>query len=158
MGTPARLLQRERVFNLLMQAHQFSRTNMQRSFRPFHVTRLVALLVACLVWSGCQLSTDAARAQTAAINGGDAQTAPVNTAFPEPLSVIVVDQYGFVMENVQITWAVRNGGGTLSAIDTRTSADGIASVVFTAGPTAGISTITATVAGIGTLNFSETAT
>jgi hypothetical protein len=120
--------------------------------------RLLALLVACLVWSGCQLSTDAARAQTAAINGGDAQTGPVNTAFPEPLSVIVVDQFGFVMENIQITWAVRTGGGTVSATDTRTNADGIASVVFTAGPNIGISTITATVAGIGTLNFSETAT
>jgi hypothetical protein len=110
------------------------------------------------VWSGCQLSTDAPAAQTAAINGGDAQTGAVNTAFPVPLSVIVVDQYGFVMQNIQVTWAVRNGGGTLSATDTKTSADGIASVVFTAGATPGISTITATVAGIGTLNFSETAT
>jgi hypothetical protein len=131
---------------------------MRRPSRPFYVTRLLVLLAACLVWSGCQLSTDAPTAQTAAINGGDDQTAPVSTAFPEPLSVIVVDQYGFVMQNIQVTWAVRTGGGTLSATDTKTSADGIASVVFTAGATPGISTITATVAGIGTLNFSETAT
>ena len=131
---------------------------MPRPSRPFYVTRLLVLLAACLAWSGCDLSTAAPAPQTAAINGGNGQTGPINTAFPNPLAVIVVDQYGFAAENVQVTWAVRTGGGTLSAIDTRTNADGIASVVFTSGATAGISTISAAVAGIGTLFFSETAT
>ena len=131
---------------------------MQRLIRPFRSTRLLALVAAALIATACQLSTDAPSAQTAAINSGDDQTGPVNTAFPDPLSIIVVDQYGFVMENIQVTWAVRNGGGTLSATDTRTNAQGISSVIYTAGPNVGISTITATIAGLGTLNFTETAT
>ena len=129
---------------------------MQSSLRPFHALRLLALVAAISVWTACSLSTDAPVAQTAAINEGDGQTAPAGTAFPTPLSVIVVDQYGFVMENIQVVWAIRVGGGSLSATDTRTNAQGISSVTYTAGPTAGIATITATIAGIGTLNFSET--
>ena len=121
---------------------------MQSPLRPFHALRLLALVAAISVWTACSLSTDAPVAQTAAINEGDGQTAPAGTAFPTPLSVIV--------ENIQVVWAIRVGGGSLSATDTRTNAQGISSVTYTAGPTAGIATITATIAGIGTLNFSET--
>ena len=131
---------------------------MQRLSRPFRATRLLALVLLSLLGNACDLSTDAATAHTASINSGNGQTGPVSTAFPDPLSVIVVDQYGFVMENIQVTWAIRDGGGTLSASETKTNAQGIASVTYTAGPNAGISTITATIVGVGTLEFTETAT
>ena len=123
--------------------------------RRFAGPRLV-YLAAALVIAGCSLSTDAPAAQTGAINDGDGQTAPAGTALPTPLSVIVVDQYGFVIENVRVTWDIRSGGGSLSATDTRTNADGVSSVVYTAGPTAGTAVITADIAGVGVLNFTET--
>jgi hypothetical protein len=131
---------------------------MQRPVRVFFVMRMLVLVGASLAWGGCKLSTDASAVHSAGIANGDGQTGSVNTAFPLPLTVIVVDQYGFVMENIQVSWAVMSGDGTVSATDTKTGTDGTASVVFTAGATAGVSKITATISGLGTLTFTETAT
>jgi hypothetical protein len=131
---------------------------MQRLSRPSCAMRALAVLAAFVLGSGCHLSTDASVAQTAIMSGGNGQTGPVNTAFPNPLAVTVVDQYGFPMKNIQVAWTVRVGGGSVSATDTRTTEDGVSSVVFTAGPTAGVSTVTAVIPGVGTLNFTETAT
>jgi len=74
------------------------------------------------------------------------------------LSVVVIDQYGAAMPNVTVTWAITAGAGSLSATSTTTNANGTASVANTAGPAAGGATITAAVAGIGTVAFTETIT
>ena len=78
--------------------------------------------------------------------------------FPDPLRVIVIDQFGFSMEGVTVAWAIIAGGGSLSDASTNSDVDGVSSVTYTAGPTAGPARITATVIGLGTITFGETIT
>ena len=108
--------------------------------------------------TACQVATDKPAPRIAAIQGGNAQTAAAGTAFPTPLAVLVLDQYDFAAPNVQVTWTITSGGGSLSATTTKTNETGIASTVYTAGPTAGPVTIIADIAGIGQLTFTETIT
>src|SRR5512132_1697049 len=115
-------------------------------------------IAAILVVGACKLTSDARRPDTLGIVGGDGQTAAAGTPLPSPLGVIVVDQYGFAMPDVTVTWAITSGGGSLSAAATTTDASGLTSVTYTAGPTPGAATITATVIGIGTLMFNATIT
>ena len=70
----------------------------------------------------------------------------------------MIDQYGLVMANISVAWAITSGGGSLSAALTTMDANGVASVAYTAGPNPGTATITATVSSIGTLTFTETIT
>lgn len=118
----------------------------------------LAAVIGILALGACRLSTDAPKAHVLAIVAGDAQTAPAGTVLPVPLGVIVIDQYGFVVENVTVTWEITLGGGSLSASSTKTDSNGVTSVSYTAGPTAGTATITATVTEIGTLSFTATIT
>jgi hypothetical protein len=111
-----------------------------------------------LAFGGCKLTSDPPVAHILAITSGNAQTAAAGTALPSPLGVVVIDQYGSAMPTVTVTWAITAGAGSLSATSTPTDASGTASVTYTAGPTAGAATITAAVAGIGTVAFSETIT
>jgi len=89
---------------------------------------------------------------------GNQQTAAAGTQLTDPLSVVVIDQYNFVMANITVTWAITAGGGSLSALTTVTDENGVASVTYTAGPTPGPASITATVSSLGTLTFTETIT
>jgi hypothetical protein len=121
-----------------------------RSFRS------LALLAAFMGVAACQVTTDKPAPHIAAIQAGNGQTAPAGTEFPTPLGVIVLDQYDFASANVQVTWTITAGGGTLSATSTQTNETGVASTVYTAGPTPGTATITADIAGVGQLTFTET--
>lgn len=125
-----------------------------------HVSNLLRLtaLAGMLVVGACKLTTDASRPSTLGIVSGDGQTTAAGTPLPSPLGVIVIDQYGFVVPNVTVTWAITSGGGSLSAASTTTDSNGLTSVTYTAGPTPGTATITATVSSIGTLPFTETIT
>lgn len=115
--------------------------------------------IACLLTLGaCTLTTDPSKPFVLGIISGDQQTAAAGTALSSPLGVIVIDQYGFAVANVTVTWAITAGGGSLSATSTTTDANGVTSVIYTAGPAPSEATITATVAGIGTLIFRETIT
>jgi len=120
--------------------------------------KCLAAAVSIFALSGCRLSSDNPSSLTLGVLGGDEQTAAAGSVFPEPLRVIVVDQFGFSTEGVTIAWAITSGGGSLDATSTRSDADGTSSVTYTAGPTAGRATITATVIGIGTVTFGETIT
>jgi hypothetical protein len=129
-------------------------TRRSRGGRP--LVRLAAL-VGMLALVGCSVSTAPPTPHVLGIIAGDAQTGtPAGTDVPAPLSVIVIDQYGFASPNVTVTWAVTSGGGSVSAASTQTDDNGTASVVFTAGPVAGSATINATVTSIGTVTFHET--
>ena len=123
-----------------------------RSFRSF------ALLTAFMGVAACQVTTDKPAPHIAAIQSGDGQSAAAGTAFSTPLGVIVLDQYDFAAANVQVIWTITAGGGSLSATNTKTNETGIASTVYTAGPTPGTATITADIAGVGRLTFTETIT
>ncbi len=118
----------------------------------------MAAVISILALGGCRLTTDAPTPRTLGIISGDAQSATAGSALPEPLTVIVINQYGGPSTNVTVTWAIASGGGNLSAASTTTDANGVTSVTYTTGQTPGSATITATVAGIGTLTFTATIT
>jgi adhesin/invasin len=123
-------------------------------------TRLtyLAAAIAIVGLAACKLSTDNPVSLTLGALKGDNQTAAAGTVFPDSLSVIVLDQYGFSTEGTTIVWAITSGGGSLSATSTTTDANGITSIAYTAGTSAGRATITATLAGVGFLTFTETIT
>jgi len=114
--------------------------------------------VCLLVLGGCKLTSDAPRPSILGIVSGDSQTAPAGTDFPSALGVIVLNQYDGPVQDITVTWAITAGGGSLSATSTMTDANGTAVVTYTAGPTPGAATVTATVVGIGTVAFKETIT
>lgn len=122
--------------------------------------RLKCLAAAICVFAvgGCKLTADDPQSLILGILSGDNQTAAALAPLPDSLRVIVVDQFGFSTEGVTVTWGIASGGGSLSALTTTTDVNGISSVTYTAGPTAGHATITATVTGIGTLTFTATIT
>lgn len=84
---------------------------------------------------------------------GDGQPAvPVNTTFPQPLVVEVLDAQNNPVANVPVSWSV-SGAATLSAASTPTGTNGRAQVSVTAGATAGTITVTASVAGFTPVTF-----
>jgi len=131
---------------------------MIRARSAFNLRKSVAAVISILALGGCRLTTDAPKPRTLGIISGDHQSAMTGSALPEPLTVIVINQYGGPSENVTVTWAIASGGGNLSAASTTTDANGVTSVTYTTGQTPGSATITATVAGIGTLTFAVTIT
>ena len=120
--------------------------------------KLLSVALAIIALAACKLSTDNPVSLTLGALKGDNQTAAAGTVFPDSLSVIVLDSYGFSTEGVAVAWAITSGGGSLSATSTTTDTNGISSVTYTAGLTPGHATITATVTGIGFLTFTETIT
>jgi adhesin/invasin len=120
--------------------------------------KLFSVAIVFVALAGCKLSTDNPISLTLGALKGDNQSAAAGTVFPDSLSVIVLDQYGFSTEGVAVAWAITSGGGSLSADTTITDVNGISSVTYTAGLSPGHATITATVVGIGFLTFTETIT
>jgi hypothetical protein len=92
------------------------------------------------------------------VSGGD-QSGAVGTALPQPLVVRVVSARGAGVPRVPVTWAVTQGGGTLSTTSTTTDARGETSSVLTLGSAAGSANnvVTATIAAIAGAPVSFTA-
>ena len=67
---------------------------------------------------------------------GDAQTAVVAQALPQPLRVVVTED-GTPKADVTVAWSTAAGDGTVEPASPTTDADGIASAVWTLGATAG---------------------
>ena len=84
---------------------------------------------------------------------GDGQQGIAGAKLPNAPRVRVTDQYGNGVPGVTVTWAVANGGGTLSAATSTTDATGHATVDWTLGPAAGQGSITATIAGLPAQSF-----
>ncbi|HEY1952454.1 MAG TPA: hypothetical protein VGG76_06580 [Gemmatimonadaceae bacterium] len=126
---------------------------------PFrrHLASL-GFLIALLGISACSLNTDIVAVGQVSTSTGDNQSAPANTLFPTPLSVLVVSQLGEPMEQVTVNWSIASGGGSLSTNVSLTDTNGIASVSYTAGPTPGHAVIVAQVHGVEPLSFDETIT
>ena len=97
------------------------------------------------------VTVTAAPAASIAVNAGNNQTATVGTAVTTDPSVIVRDQFNNVQPDVNVTFTVGSGGGTVSpTTPINTSTGGIATVTsWTLGTAAGANTLTATAAGSG---------
>jgi hypothetical protein len=127
--------------------------NPRRSAAAFRAAMLVVCTVAM---NACSLTTDNEGPSTMTITGGDAQTAPPNTALPLPLAVVVVNQFGEPLKDITVTWAIYSGGGSLSASSSVSDENGAAAVNYTTGPTAGNAIVTASVHGLPPLGFDVT--
>lgn len=89
---------------------------------------------------------------------GDLQEGTAGTALPAQLGVRAVDASGNPVSGVTVTFAVTQGGGSVSPTTAVTGADGIARSTWTLGATAGSSqTATASVAGLPTVTFTASA-
>ena len=83
-------------------------------------------------------------------DSGDGQTAFINAAFGQPLTVQVIDANNQPVKGAPVQFAVTSGSATLSQNSVNTGSDGRASVNVTAGPTAGPVSITASTGGFST--------
>ena len=93
------------------------------------------------------------------IVSGDNQTGFTGDALANPFIVEVRDQYDDPLEGATVTFAVTEGGGTLSATTATTGAAGGAMSTLTLGAEPGANTVEASVAGISeTANFHAEAT
>lgn len=91
--------------------------------------------------------------------GGTPQTAVAGTPLPNPLVVVVEDEFGNPVPGVQVEWTL-SGGGSVSEPTTTTGEDGRASVTRTLGPTTGDQGTQAAVEGLdgSPVSFTATAT
>src|SRR5438067_5894189 len=113
----------------------------------------ILLLVACK--HDATTSAPTPVATTITVTSGDAQTIVAGAAASTPLSVKVVDASGAPMSGVTVTWTLASGSGTLSAATSTTDANGVATVTYTAGLTAGTATVTATAGALTPITFTE---
>ena len=82
------------------------------------------------------------------IVSGEDQEGASGSALANPFIVEVRDGTGSAFEGVPVTFAVTAGGGTLSATNTTTGANGRAETTLTLGPGAGTNTVDVTAEGI----------
>ena len=129
-----------------------------------HTLARVAALMAFLAFSqGCSDGTGVGTAASAgngstasvvqpsdvAIVSGNGQTGTVGMTLSQPLAVKVTNGAGAGVAGLNVVWAVKDGGGTLSATSTVTNSSGVASVTgWTLGTAAGANVASATVSGL----------
>lgn len=115
---------------------------------PFAITRRIALLAAAASL-GCggdlTLPGDGSRTDTLRALSTLAQPGQFGQPLPDPLVVLVVDQFGNPVPGVEIEWKVEEGKGEVSQSETATGADGTASVTWTLGRRLGVQSVTARV-------------
>jgi adhesin/invasin len=87
---------------------------------------------------------------------GDPQTTLINSGFPAPLVVLVLDGNQKPVQGATVTFQVASGSASVGAASTTTGANGQASTTVTAGSTAGSIVITAATAGF-SVQFNLTA-
>ncbi len=91
---------------------------------------------------------------------GDNQTGRAGDPLPDPFVVKVKDEYGNGVPNVNVTFQVMTGGGTLNPASqpVKTDSSGLASVTYTLGYDSETQTVQATAEGVnGTVTFTATA-
>ena len=86
------------------------------------------------------------------ITSGDNQTIAVSTT-GSPMTVTLLDQNDDPIAGRSVSWSVATGTGTLASSSSVTDAQGVASMTFTSGTTAGNATVTATVSGVDPVTF-----
>ncbi len=90
---------------------------------------------------------------------GDTQQEETGATLTQPFIVEVKDSGSVVFAGVPVTFAITAGGGTLSATNTTTDANGRAQSTLTLGDTAGTNTVTISLPGVTqTITFTATST
>ena len=79
---------------------------------------------------------------------GDDQQGPPGAVLENPFVVEVRDQIDKPLPDVQVTFSVTGGGGSLSATSATTDSDGQAESTLTLGPSSGTNTVSVSVEGI----------
>lgn len=98
------------------------------------------------------------------LNSGNMQTASINTAYSNPLSVRVLDNTGSPVQNLNFTFTSPNSGASglfsnnQNSIVVPTDVNGIASTTITANNTTGAYNVTASYPGLNTYTFQLTNT
>ncbi len=87
---------------------------------------------------------------------GDAQTGAAGTTLGQPLQVKVRNAQGTGVGGVAVHWTVTAGGGSVASATTTTDGQGLASVRWTLGSTAGVQTVRAEATGAGSVAFTAT--
>ncbi|HEY9225445.1 MAG TPA: Ig-like domain-containing protein [Gemmatimonadaceae bacterium] len=85
-------------------------------------------------------------ATTITVRSGDKQVGEINKPLAQPIVVNVSDQNGGPVANAAVNWTVLSGGGSVSAPNTVTDANGNTSVTWTMGPTPGVDSLKAMIA------------
>lgn len=67
--------------------------------------------------------------------------------------VVLLDDAGHPVAGVEVTWTVREGGGSVVPVNTVTDADGISAAVWTLGPTEGMNRLRASTLAGGQVDF-----
>ena len=88
-----------------------------------------------------QATAGPAEPQRVALHGGDGQEAPVGTAVPNPLVVLVTDQFGNPVANVEVDWSAEDG--SVDPRSSTTGSDGQAATSWVLGSSRGPQTATA---------------
>jgi plastocyanin len=86
---------------------------------------------------------DPLQVQAAPTSSGDGQSGPPGEALPEDLRVVIT-RASEPQQGVEVAWAT-TGGGSLAPATSVSGADGIATTIWTLGPTEGAQAATATV-------------
>ncbi|HIA73011.1 MAG TPA: hypothetical protein EYN99_01065, partial [Gemmatimonadetes bacterium] len=87
---------------------------------------------------------------------GDQQIGKNDRPLPEPIVAAVKDEFGNGISGVPVTFAVTDGGGSISPAESETGGTGIAEGTWTMG-VVGTNTLTASTAGFPDLEFIATA-
>lgn len=87
------------------------------------------------------------------VASGDSQTGTAGAKLADPLVVKVTDASGKAVSGTTVTWAVAEGGGTLSAPSSTTDVHGQARIEWTLGTTVGVNRATATVGSLTAATF-----
>ena len=82
---------------------------------------------------------------------GNSQTATAGQACNAPLVVKVATSSGAAASGVLVAWSVLTGGGSLNATTSTSDVNGLASVTWTLGPTAGTNSVSASVPSVTTI-------
>ncbi len=94
-------------------------------------------------------------------SAGDAQTSDPATVLSQPVTALVRDGSGVAVPGVGVTFAVRGGGGALSAdgaafapsVEVTSGADGAATASWRLGDRPGVGSVSATIAGAPPVTF-----
>jgi len=105
---------------------------------------LIAAVLAVALIGGCDRATTAPSSSEGnffaahlVVQNGNNQSGPSMVALPLPVSVKVTDAGGVAVSGAVISFTVRQGGGTVSAVNSVSDASGIATSVWTLGASLG---------------------
>lgn len=118
-----------------------------------HIRILPPLLVLLSLVAACGDSTSPPAPDSLEVVAGDDQTGTVTTTLGADLEVRVLDGSGTAMADVEVSWDVESGDGTVSPATAETDADGRARTAWTLGPSAGTQRVTASVDGVSPVVF-----